>query len=1046
MVKIEQTDIRPEAGHLIAYHWPRSETVRLEFEQQQWTPAPHWIPNPPPHYAQERTSVGVRYSIGGDHRSMRWTSRLPQLVDFAKLPYVSMRYRAQGDFGPWGYVFYLGAKDKDGKPKSVYAMQPGDVAADGRWHVFSTRLDGKETATGGVAVGIDALSPRAEIELDYIQFSNSPQRAPIAESLEAQRRPHPWPDGRQGFTTIDLSKGLKSNPYLLPRMGIGAWFDQSEISVEGIPFRVPVDPLAIPSTGTAEEDDLAVPLKGTSNEVLLLLAAAFPYSEYFGSNGQRMTPLKWLDEPERATVELVYADGDRDELLPLHAASRQYGFAHALALYAVHPNPKKQLVTLVLHDRLANGALGIAGITLNTGEPRVAEPNLPQLWYPVVRPAPQAPAQVVFSHEGPLTWRGINSTMLGGRLALDGQPVFHLSVGDRNVDSSQFTITQAADNGSTKTLTGRFVDGNLALAAHLALRQVDQARASIALELKNEGNSSLTAALHFPTVSSIRLGAQADTWYLAGRRGGVISNVDSQMRDEIGEAHPLALDGFFNPKLGAGVCFMPRVAPVDDDSLVLAGLFRYYCVGKDASGGRYAIEYLPETVAAGRVWHCVPITVAVMPGDWRDQVRQYAAWVRRWYEPLAPRKQWYRRLWSFVSYGPYHPKTAPIDERLDFLALARLRNAKVRGSADYIHLFGWAITDRFGHWGAYDHYQDLGGVENFRKSVSRAQQAGQPIGLYLDGYLVAKASDKPNRQQVEDWAIRRPDGQKLYHKEYDAHSMCPYLPAWREYLAGVFARVAGEVRPSGMYLDEYGRCFPSRTCYSQEHGHASPQGMSPGEWLLSRQVRRAVPAEIALYCEFVPADIATQFVDGAYGHVALDNYREGWSRLAPHFVNLHRFVVPDFKTFELIYYTPLRNGNWFLLKYPFFNGDGYYLTDAKMEGWDERSSAFMTRVFALQHQYAEAFTSSNVEPLVATEQPGLYANCFRAKKQVVWTFFNANYRTVRGALLTTPRVAGACYIDAWAEKPLATVVRGPAVTLMGVIGPRSLGCCTEQRP
>ena len=108
--------------------------------------------------------------------------------------------------------------------------------------------------------------------------------------------------------------------------------------------------------------------------------------------------------------------------------------------------------------------------------------------------------------------------------------------------------------------------------------------------------------------------------------------------------------------------------------------------------------------------------------------------------------------------------------------------------------------------------------------------------------------------------------------------------------------------------------------------------------------------------------------------------------------------------------------------------------------------AFMTRVFALQHQYAEAFTSSNVEPLVATEQPGLYANCFRAKKQVVWTFFNANYRTVRGALLTTPRVAGACYIDAWAEKPLATVVRGPAVTLMGVIGPRSLGCCTEQRP
>ena len=46
----------------------------------------------------------------------------------------------------------------------------------------------------------------------------------------------------------------------------------------------------------------------------------------------------------------------------------------------------------------------------------------------------------------------------------------------------------------------------------------------------------------------------------------------------------------------------------------------------------------------------------------------------------------------------------------------------------------------------------------------------------------------------------------------------------------------------------------------------------------------------------------------------------------PHYVNLHRFAFPDFKTFELIYYVPQTNGNWYLLQYPFFNGDGYYLT------------------------------------------------------------------------------------------------------------------------
>lgn len=1045
-LKIEQTNARPEVQRLIAYRWPKAETVRIELEQQKWAPSPNWTPRPPARHAEQITAVGFRGTIEGERRSMRWSSQLSRPIDFAKLPYVTVRYRAKGEFGPSGYVFYLGANDKDGQRKSVYAMQPGDVVADGRWHVFSQRLEGKEVTTGAVAVGIDAISPQAELELDYVQFSSQPVRAPIIESFDSEQRDGPWPGGRDGLTTVALPPGKKVSPYLLPRMGVGAWFQHGEIAVDGIPFRVRTDPLAIPSTGTVDEDDLEVALAGSCNEILLLLAAAFPHAEFFGSSARRMTPLKQLDEPERATLELVYADGERDELLPLQAVTGRYGFAHDLTLYSVRPSENKQLARLILHDRLANGSLGIVGVTLNSGKPRIAEPVLPQLWYPAVRKAAAAPARVVVAGQGPLVWQSIESAMLGGSLNLAGQPIFRLTAGDRQIDSRQFTIADTTTKDATKTVTANFRDGDTVLAASLALEQVDAATTSIALELRNAGSKPLMAALQFPTVSSLRLGDQEDTWYLAGRRGGVISNVESRMRDEIGEAHPLALDGFFSPRLGAGLCFMPRVEPKDEESLLLAGLFRYYNVGKDASGGNYSVEYLPETVGAGRTWQSVPVTIAVMPGDWREQVQSYAAWLRTWYKPLVPRKDWYRRLWSFVSYGPYYPKTTPAEKRLDFLGLAQHRNAKVPGSADYIHLFGWAITDEFGHWGAYDHYQDLGGVENFRKFVQKARDAGQPIGLYLDGYLVSTASDKPPKDKVEAWSIRRPDGQKLYHKEYDAHSMCPYSPEWRAYLAAVYARVAKEVGPSGMYIDEFGRCFPSRTCYSQEHGHPSPQGMCPGEWLLTRQVRGAVPPEIATYCEFVPADVATQFLDGAYGHVALDNHREGWGRLAPHFVNLHRFVIPDFKTYELIYYTPLRNGSWFLLRYPFFNGDGYYLTDAKMEGWDERSSAFMTRVFALQHKYADAFTSRDVEPLTPTEQRGLYANCFRTKKQVVWTLYNANYRTVRGPLLTARHVDGATYFDAWAGKPLTVTASGQSVALVGQIGPRSVGCVVQQLP
>ena len=219
----------------------------------------------------------------------------------------------------------------------------------------------------------------------------------------------------------------------------------------------------------------------------------------------------------------------------------------------------KDLSKLIVHDRLANGSLGIVGITLNSEKPRIAEPELPQLWYPALRKAAGAPAQVAVASQGPLVWQGIESAMLGGRLSLAGQPIFRLTVGNRPIDSSQFTIAGTATKDATKTITANFRDGETVLAASLTLRQVDAATTSIALELKNAGAKPLTAALQFPTVASLRLGDQEDTWYLAGRRGGVISNVESRMHDEIGEAHPLALDGFFNPRLGAGLSFMPRV-------------------------------------------------------------------------------------------------------------------------------------------------------------------------------------------------------------------------------------------------------------------------------------------------------------------------------------------------------------------------------------------------------------------------------------------------------------------------------------------------------
>ena len=204
----------------------------------------------------------------------------------------------------------------------------------------------------------------------------------------------------------------------------------------------------------------------------------------------------------------------------------------------------------------------------------------------------------------------------------------------------------------------------------------------LTLNLSNAGPQAVTGTLFFPTLTRLSLGDPAETWCFCGRRGGVVSREACEMRDPIGEAHALQVDGFFNPSLGAGVCLMPRD---------LQGVFRWYRVGKDAQGGNYALEFLPQTVAGGESWQCVPTVVAVVPGDWRDQFQAYLSWVKTWYRPTVPRKAWFQNVFSFqvTDPGRHGPPFMPIDRQLDLVGRANLRKAQIPGSTDYLHLFAW---------------------------------------------------------------------------------------------------------------------------------------------------------------------------------------------------------------------------------------------------------------------------------------------------------------------------------------------------------------------
>ena len=157
----------------------------------------------------------------------------------------------------------------------------------------------REVTKGTIGMGIDSLSPTAEIEVDYIQFTSNPPLIPVADFVQFEPRTAVWPDGQDGLHTVALPTAGRSNPYLPIRMGLGEWFPTTEITMGGIPFRLPAGFEKLPATGTVDEDSLVVPLPSEAKEILVLLLASFPNSEEM-LHTKSDRPLRILDEPERA--------------------------------------------------------------------------------------------------------------------------------------------------------------------------------------------------------------------------------------------------------------------------------------------------------------------------------------------------------------------------------------------------------------------------------------------------------------------------------------------------------------------------------------------------------------------------------------------------------------------------------------------------------------------------------------------------------------------------------------------------------------------------
>ena len=839
--------------------------------------------------------------------------------------------------------------------------------------------------------------------------------------------PSRWEDNKDGYVCLQLPK--TNFTATLP----AEFLKLKSFSIFNIPFHIEPATAGKFATTTKGIEQISIDLPTGTREVLFVMVADFPIEE-ISRSWALPTPLNLLNEPERAFVKLIYNDGEIDGMIPVNADFKCYGISHGRALYSVTAQKGKTISKMIFVDNMRNAKFQILAVTANKRlMPRIIPPN-DNLWYPEVKKVPLSKVDFVFDTNNGFSWKGIESKMLPNKIDLNQQPVFMMVCEGVNIPSTEWKLGnyKLLENAAIYTIT--YQEKGYNLKAILKTFKTSKSEITMSMEVINLGNNKVNGQLIFPIISNLKIGNAEETWYAYARNGLIINKINCSYHDYLGSEKPLQFDGIFNPSMGVGLGIFPRDT---------TDFFRWYNFSKDNDGVNYAIEYTPVAKSQNEIWKSIPVALAIISGDWKEQYQNYKNWLYTWYRKSTPILDWFKQTFSF-AYHDNDPKS-----NHDFTNAAM--DFKTRfGNLDYFHIFGWANTEKFGHWGDYSHYESVGGKTAFAKKINTFQtEKSIPVGLYLDGYLMTDKAEKLSLTQKNNWAIKQADGKPF--RDYNSYVLCPYVKEWRNFIIERFKEVYKITGAKGLYCDELGMSLRSRVCYDNTHGHEIPAYMTTGENLMMMELKAALP-DVAIYNEFGGTDVMTQYNDGGLTYITSWNSYSPeffnvtgnvpYSEIAPFYLDLRRFTFPDFKTFDVIMtQTPWRNGNWSLLKFPFFNGNSYFHRTDDGKNADPEAVAMFKKIRFIQDKYKLVFSSNNVEPLLETLFKNTFVNRFSSANASVYTVYNANFRKVNDVIIKVKHRSGVTYKDIWNNKPVKIVkIEDGFDYLSFEITPRDMAC------
>ncbi len=998
------------------------------------------------HFSITSRKNSLIFAVDQPGRGMKWSLDFEPPLEREGMRYLTVRYRAQGIEPYPDYFIYLGSEAGGMPPDSEQPLRLREVTSDDRWHTETIELT-RDFAIAELALQVRAASEDAAIEIERIVLST---RRPLVTPGELVELKRGWEGAKLAegeFQTVDLAGVANADASLRTGFwGLSEWIEPGKVAADGIPFTIADGEQNIAVTELGDFDDLEVALGGRASEILLLMFAKLPEMHTLAVSKPR--PLRWLSEVEALVFDVRYADGSVVTVFPRRVPGGEYRVGRQLGVYQLPADRAKQLAGLTLREGMKNAEFALAAVTLNTSDTRLLpEKSFPQ-WQvrqPLLAPEGGAPAiertsqgvevrggraDVRFAvGQDKLTFEGVRNTLLHREQGEPGD-LLRLRLRERELTLADLRLVSAEHEEKLATYQLKVPDAPLSVT--LTVGFAAQGHPELSLGLRNTGQEALRAAVTFPALGPLNLSKDlADDWYLYPKRGTVLSNQPVSLRYPHGGQYKLQFTDLYSAETGGGIYFM-----TDD----LEGRYGYFYLDKGEAGTEMGVEYQWVDLPPGEKVALPSVVIGAHKGDWHEAFRDYRTWVHGWYKPMVPRKQWFREVFSFRQGRLRHGLLDFDARKYDFEDFIE-RDRAAFGCMDYLHIFDWSETKKWGRVGDYDPWEEIPGPAEFRAAVEAAQAEGVPVGLYLEGYLVNKRS-RTGQAHGAEWTLLNSKGEEYGYfstPENQNWNICAAVPAWQEYMERTYARVAQQTGAMGLYIDEYGFGSPGHVCYNAAHDHPNPMPPVRGERELTRRVRAALPADRVLYTEEVPDPVTCQYQDGAFCYSAISSSDE----LAPSHLELMRFVLPDFKVFQLNFYCAMRDGNWNRVKRPFFNGDGWWLQGDPYASYDDRARALLKKCLAISHEYADCFTTMYPQPLVATLQPGLFANQFPTESRTLWTLYNATYTSIEGPALAVKHIPGARYYDVWNDRELTPEMDGQMAVLRLRVDPHDLGCVVQ---